>query len=356
MRDAFTCGPAVYGTDFFGRLALINSLLESMLAGRESTLLIGESRIGKTSILRQLAHALAPDSGTAVFFDGYAGSADRFAEHLGTALEAVPSLQHRAETAGQGGLYPLLRLLESSRERLTLLVDEVDGIVADEESARFIRSAASIGHKIVIATSRLDPSEHETTPNEPVWWNVFRIQYVGLFDEHEANDLLLTLSERSGARFTDGECGFFRDLMGGFPFFLQWLGHEVFERGFRDCTTSQRRELLEELATDYTLLGMLGDHFTGWLERLDEQQRHLLVESASGRGITPTPVMVTLKNRGLVVAAEDGRWRPFSGLFREFLRCLPKAPLLTDDLKGKLWQGLVPAIKTVVEVAAKHYL
>ena len=346
----------MYGENFFGRAALVASLLDGMLAGRESTLLIGESRIGKTSILRQLSHVLAPVDGTAVFFDGWiGGSAQRFAVELGRALDEAPGLQHRAARAGEKGLYPLLHLLESSRHRLTLLVDEVDGIVADKESARFIRSAASLGHKIVIAGSRIDPAQHETHPTEPPWWNVFRIQYVGLFTQDEANDLLLTLSERSGQQFTDGECAFLQDMVGGFPYFLQWLGKEVFLRGYRDCTTSQRRTLFQELATDYSLVGMLGQYFGGWLDRLDDRQIALLVESASGRGITPHLGMIQLKNRGLLVE-DDGRWRPFSRLFGEFLRALPKGPLVSGDLKSMLLQCFLPALKTAVEVAAKHYL
>ena len=144
-------------------------------------------------------------------------------------------------------------------------------------------------------------------------------------------------------------------MVGGFPFLLQWLGHEVFCRGYTECTTGQRRDLFREIATDYTILGSLGDYFTMWLDRLDEKQRALLIESASGRGITPHPGIIHLKNRGLLIEA-DGRWYPFSRLFAEFLRCLPKGPLVSDDLKEKVWQGLVPAIKAAVEIAAKHYL
>lgn len=212
-----------------------------------------------------------------------------------------------------------------------------------------------MGHKIVVATSRIDPSQHETHVNEPVWWSVFRVQYVGLFNEEEAKEMLLTLSERSGQEFTEGECAFFIDVMGPFPFFLQWVGHEVFSRGFKGCTTAQRRQLLEELANDFTFFGLLESHYSGWLERLDEKQLALLLESASPRGITPSPAVASLKSKGLLVDDEAGRWHPFSRLFTEFLRTVPKGPILSSDAKARLWQGLLPAVKTVFEVAAKHY-
>jgi hypothetical protein len=327
-----------------------------MVASRESTLLIGESRIGKSSILRQLGY-LATASTSTVYFDGYvSGSPDRFAAHLGLALESAGGQLSRAAKAGQKGLYSVLRLLESLKDRLTILIDEVDGIVADKESARFIRSVASTGHKIIIATSRIDPSQHESHPDEPVWWNVFQVRYVGLFEEAEATEMLFTLSERSGKRFSGGECSFVIEVMGCFPFLLQWLGREVFRRGFRDCTTAERRQLLQELATDFEFLNIIQSHFTGWIERLDSRQTQLLLNSSSSRGISPHPAIANLKNRGLLVEDESGRWRPFSRLFCEFLQSVPKDSVLSDDVKAKLWQGLFPAIKTVFDVAAKHYL
>jgi len=320
-------------------------------------LLIGESRIGKSSILRQLGYLTEHTVETTVYFDAYVGgSPERFAQSLGTALDSSEIFRNRARRAGQKGLQPLLRLLEAVPERLTILVDEVDSIVVDRESARFIRSVASIGHKIVIATSRSDPSHDKSELNEPAWWNVFRIQYVGLFTHDEANDMLLTLSERSGRRFTDGECAFFIDVMGCYPFFLQWIGHVVFNRGFKDCATSQRKQLLNELAKDYSLHGLLGNHYNGWLERLDEKQYMLLLESASSRGIVPNPSLASLKSRGLLIEDDSGRWHPFSRLFGEYLRSLPKRPMLSAEVKAKIWQGLFPAIKTVFEAATKHYL
>ena len=356
MRNAFTAGPAVHGEDFFGRSQLMASLLDSIAAGRASTLLIGESRIGKSSILRQLAHLTEKDTVSAVFFDAYAGTPDALAIRLGHSLESVAALGTRAAKAGEKGLFYLLRLLESSRDRLTIMIDEVDGIVSDKESARFIRAVASMGHKLVIATSRIDPVNHETHPDEPVWWNVFRIQYVGLFTESEARDMLLTLSERSGQRFSVGECSFLLDVMGGYPFLLQWLGHEIFSRGFRECTTAQKRQLLKELAGDDSLFQIIGSYYDEWLGRLDEKQLSILISSASSDGIAPNPTVASLKNRGLLIEGEDGRWHPFSRLFDEFLRAIPKGAMLSADVKSKIWQALFPAVKTVFEVAAKHYL
>ena len=166
----------------------------------------------------------------------------------------------------------------------------------------------------------------------------------------------MALSERSGQRFTDGECSFVLDFMGGFPFLLQWLGYEIFSRGFRDCTTTQRRQLLEELATDWQLQDALGSYYQEWLGRLDDKQLSILISSASPHGIAPDPAVASLKNRGLLAAGEDGRWHPFSRLFGEFLRTLPKGPLLSADIKSKIWQALSPALKATFEVAAKHYL
>jgi hypothetical protein len=51
-----------------------------------------------------------------------------------------------------------------------------------------------------------------------------------------------------------------------------------------------------------------------------------------------------------------GNWRPFSRLFDHFLQGLPSEPLLSSDAQARIWQGIVPAMKTVFEVAAKQYL
>jgi hypothetical protein len=107
MRDAFTVGNTVSRDDFFGRSYLIATLRDAITTGRDSTLLSGESRIGKISILRQLGYLTARTSDTTVFFDAGAGSpSDRLAWQLGQALGSIESLGGRAKMAGEKGPVP----------------------------------------------------------------------------------------------------------------------------------------------------------------------------------------------------------------------------------------------------------
>jgi len=379
-------GGPVTGDDFFGRKSLMQMLERLTLSGA-SVILIGERRIGKTSVLHEFRRRyLSANDKTSqeitrpVLINTYgfiARSEDKqwlakeISRELITWSEQQPSKVSqiiRKSLKPESDHIDLIRCLRRIREddlQIILLFDEVDSALVDgpPETAGLIRAIATEGHLTILATSYLHPAqlEVESMFGSP-WFNFFHFHYLSLFNDEEALELLTVLSEKSGRRFSQKECLFLQDVFGNFPYYLQLAGWRVFENAeYLTCPDEQREKVLMLSVQDISdRLRYVWPHS---IQYLPSEIRDSLLEIAHHRRAPNKQHLSILVERGLVIE-KDGKYRVYSRAFEEYLKQLPEKSVLERAKESKALETLASlgktaldtALKKAIEVAAEKYL
>lgn len=333
MENLFKAGPPVSGSDFYGRRELISNLVRYV--GGHSSLLIGQRRIGKSSLLREVARLLksSPESlprrPVVLRCDAQSvsGEADGFEQLLVGPLEQlaqwteesgsdfkIPSkyrmraLTYRAaedifSNAGEHGL------------QLLLEIDEVDALTeAGRQKLRALVMQTGIS---VLAVCSKSPEMLGIMGGGSAWFNFFAMNYVRLFSDAEAREMLLAISGRSGRPFSEKECSVLIDVMGRFPFFLQIGGLECFRSDAFLASTDPCGNAFRSALTDTNI--QLQPHFHGMLNRLDERELEILIEIAKGKDVPESAAVSELEKMSLVTRLDAKRLKPFSSSFSLFV-------------------------------------
>lgn len=371
---AFVAGPAVWGDAFFGRTETLRHLASRLQSGT-SSLLVGQRRIGKSSILAQLTHLqgqgelpgidVAP---IVVSLDGNLFSGDNAADELSRAL--VASTLKSAEDQRPSVATSLKRL---KRQQVTpwevvdffgrlrgeglfvlLLFDEIDSALrlSRGEVGLLLRALVSQGHLVAVVTSFLWPDEIGIeTPAASPWFNVFSVDTLGPLEPSESLEMLQVLSSRSGYRLSEPECLFLIDVLGNHPFYLQAAGFRLYaHHAYATLHDSQRPASLRKAVSN--LFGEMEWHLRYIVDHLLHADLEVLKSVASGKRPNDIRALARLNRFGLV-AREEGRWQVTSGMMREFVVALSHRSAGERIRESTVWKGFAGVARQAFEVAVE---
>lgn len=346
---------------FYGRSREVESLYNA-LATRQSRSLVGERKIGKSSLLTTIScptclrkHGFDPEKFVFIYMDleGMSNiSYDEFWPELSDQLmlalpESQADLRQQAnELSVQSEvrfmqIRRLLRRIERAGLWVVMMLDEFESLATNAAfDASFYGELRSLAGELgvtYITTSKQGlydlTYQHSDTLSSP-FFNIFSEERLNLLPADEAASLLLGLSAKNGQRpFTSTEIDFCLEHAGHHPFFLQILAFYLFDG--RDQTTNP--ELLEQQVL-HRFAAEAEDHYRYLWRQLSTAEQHGLRQLASA---APS-VRRQLQAKALIQVDAHGRARPFSRTFGLFIERSeverPSVPLRattsTTDLTG----------------------
>jgi tRNA A-37 threonylcarbamoyl transferase component Bud32 len=332
---------------FYGRKRELRRVLDGLAADPpQSFSLVGDRRIGKSSLLHQLQNPalLATHVPEAVggtlrlrYHDFQAGTpADEpaflaflcghVADAVGVARPAAPC---------RDGLLDLLAQLDGAGLRLALLWDEFEVVTRHKglglETYSFLRSLAQ-NHRLAFVTASgrdLRTVCHSAQVADSPFFNVFQTVRLRPLSRDEARLLVVEPSAAAGLPLAAHAERVIDDLAGTFPFFLQIACTALFEH--LDDTGGDTPDLG---AVEERFLEEAEPHFRYvWEERLADEERQVMALAARGRVTSATSRRIAerLEREGYI-AKRDNAYAPFSRCFAKFVReSLDEAGLAEED-------------------------
>jgi uncharacterized protein len=263
---------------FVGRQDGIEQVFSRLLSAFESTSIVGERRMGKTSILKVIAHPdtvasfdLDPDKYIFIYQDFQFLDAEtvptRFWQRVLQAIQreikehkAVCDeidVARKAETIDNFTLDDIFSLIDDESMFIVLLLDEFENVTRNEhfDSDFFggLRALAIHHNLALITSSRRDLVEltHSDSVRSSPFFNIFATIHLRPFTETEATDLIEQYLAESGVRFLLSELNVIFAIAGSHPYFLQVAGHHLFaahQQGLDD--EARRRYLVEKTRSE----------------------------------------------------------------------------------------------------------
>ncbi|HSH81227.1 MAG TPA: AAA family ATPase [Herpetosiphonaceae bacterium] len=386
----FIPNPYVVGTPlhtgsplFFGREDLVAFIQENLQAAhRNSLVLVGQQRTGKTSLLKQLRARLG-EAYLPVYLDGQAFGLDpglpnfclTLATEIAFALEdsgfsiELPELQQFADSPAatfERRFLPRVRDMLGERH-LLLLLDEFEELEAAVRRGtlppsifgflRHLLQHAENLSMIFCGTHRLEELD---VNHWSMLFNISLYRQVGLLERSEATRLIVEPVAPFGMRYDDLALEKIWGITAGHPYFLQILCHSLVQRH-----NATRRSYVGVDDVNAALEEMLAwgqAHFTYlWLESTAEERLVLValsrMLSLTGRA-GPVEVVDYLAERGVAL----GRSAASEALHRLALREILTASQERDVALGEeyrwqlgvlgLWvEKYQPLSRIVAEVA-----
>jgi len=339
LRNPFYSRQRIADPDcFFGRHREIESLY-SVLITHQSRSIVGERKLGKSSLLTAVAqparmeqYGLDPTRTLCLYVDleGMA-SAERHdfwievLDRLNTVLPPAPGdLREQVGRLLDGAqvrftaVRRLLRRVHDAGLDLVLILDEFEGLARnpnfEPDFYGELRSLASELGIVYLTASKhglYDLTFHHADTLSSPFFNIFSEMTLGLLPADEARGLLATLSQiGQGPRFCDEEIDLAVELAGPHPFFLQIAGFHLYELPGRgkpqipDAYDHAARRFTAEAEDHYRYL---------WSQLGEEEQQGLLSPNTVSEALRKTLLAKAL------IRHEDGRYVPFGHAFAVFL-------------------------------------
>jgi len=256
VRNPFTFGNPISDPErFFGRKQELRQILNRLLSSaHESTSIIGERRIGKTSLLLHLSHpkvaqslGLLPDKFCLVYMD-FQGLTDitpaRFWQRVlkkmatTTCVDTLKVPLEKASKQKQFDMFDLEDLFQVLQEKgltTVLMLDEFEYVTQNPNfKSDFFGGlrALAIHHGLTLlpATRRelVDLCHSDELKGSP-FFNIFANVVLRPFSRAEVGELLDGYSILGAELLTTTEQEMVWGLGGGYPFFVQMAGYYVVE-------------------------------------------------------------------------------------------------------------------------------
>ena len=280
---------------FVGRARLLARLQDALDEGR-SISLVGDWRIGKSSLLKTCMGSLEKSGRTAKLLSGTGpeGISPRAFVESATAVRTVDApdtaadaLSNWARRAHKAGLLP------------ALLVDEFDILITRFDPRFFERLRGMLDHLCMVVSSRreLDRVYQDLGKTSP-FHNRLELHWVGLLEPEAAEEL----TTRSG-ELPPGSHEIIREWAGRHPFFIQLFGRKLID-------SSRFGESLDNAKEQFLAEG--GSRLRELWATLPEKDKQSLRSSVDA----PQPRARSLRWRGLLT--DEGR--PFGRLLVEWLQ------------------------------------
>lgn len=254
--NPFTFGNPIKEPErFIGRKAELRQILNRLLSSaHESTSIIGERRIGKTSLLCYLAHpevsvslGLTPDKFCMVYVD-FQGLTDitptrfwqRVLKKMARSIcdkSLIPSIE-KLSTQSEFDLFDLEDLFQTTMDKgltIVLLMDEFEYVTENPNfKSDFFGGLRALaihsGVALVPATRRelVDLCHSEEIKGSP-FFNIFANVVLRPFSHDEVNELISVYVKEDNLSLTPKEKNLIWELGGGYPIFVQIAGHYLFD-------------------------------------------------------------------------------------------------------------------------------
>jgi AAA+ ATPase superfamily predicted ATPase len=347
MVNPFTYGnPISDPSRFFGRKREIEQVFSRLRNVEfESSSIVGERRIGKTSLLNYVAHpdvrrphGLDPDKYLFVYVDLQIVDMDTTPTRLWQWLlrqlarccyhaEVKQTLEElrRAQAIDNFALEEFFDTVDEKGQYVVFLLDEFENVTENEnfDLAFFygLRSLAIHHHLALITSSRHELIElcHSEAIRASPFFNIFANINVRPFTEAEARELIFGSLAGTGVSFSDEEVDNIFQLAGYHPYFLQAACSFLFDAYSRNLNLVEervsflRKALREEAAP----------HLAHYWQNSDEHEKIVLtvLTLLERQGRTNGPgfsikqlqdlyarsnqTLARLERRGLVVSRGD---------------------------------------------------
>lgn len=314
--NPFIYGPMIRDAQkFFGRAAIRRQLL-SRVQTMQHTSIVGERRIGKSSLLWRLceeAKQAMPE--TAIVYSDLPNVTDE-ASFYACICRALN------QPGTEFGFNELKRAVE--RKPAVLCLDEFETVCADQKfSVSFFNSLRSLAQNgklsFIVATQHpLADLCRDKMFSTSEFWNIFTERRLGLIEQDASIGFIGEQSKASGQEFTPAEIDRLIEIAGLYPFFLQMACAHLFEEKANGGSGWQRE--FEKAA---------GQHFRYlWERSLSEQMQGVMcwiIDEVGGKH-PDERLLEELIDRGLVIehSRSNRGYYPFSEAFEGYIKMLPK--------------------------------
>jgi hypothetical protein len=240
-------------------------------------------------------------------------------------------------------LNQVVKRISRSGVKLVLLLDEFEQITNNSNidrsffsNLRALPTQYNLTFTISSQTPLHDLPYFDGSSLTPNFFNLFRPLDLGLFNPEEAKNLMIELSQRAGAPFSERTMKFILDAAGLHPFFLQVACRCVFER---------RRIKAQLDEADYQSLyqeicGELKGDFSYYWDTLKPAQQAVLASLKTAQTDPDNePYMEALAKQSLIVKKETV-YSYVAATFKDFVRERPKVAQLpgSRDMERISWQ------------------
>jgi hypothetical protein len=335
---------------FFGRAREVEQIFGRLRNEEsESSSLVGDRRIGKTSLLNYLAdssvrakHGLRPEQYVFVYADLQMVDETMGPVQLWHRLlklmrrhcsdESVTELLaalERDDRLDTFALDELFQQVDNKDKHVVFLLDEFEHITSNgnfgPDFYYGLRSLVIHHHLALVVSSRRELIElcHSETIKSSPFFNIFANINLGLFSRADAERLIHESLGRAAVQFSEQEIEQVFDLAGLHPYFLQaacWVLYESHQKGLsEEARMSLLKEQFEQEASP---------HITDYWDNSDDYEKIVLTAAALLEEKTKPdrefsladlhalfarsePTVKRLEKRGLLLAC-DGRYRLFS--------------------------------------------
>jgi hypothetical protein len=314
---------------FFGRQAEMRRIKERLCADSpQSVSLIGERRIGKSSLaFRLFQHLNNSDNTIALFLDcdGIAeqcNSKDQFFQLLNQKAKEVLAERHDGldlpDTGGNGffdsysSFKDFIKHCGKKKNIKTIIfIDEFEHLSDNEFADRGFFSnlrsmAVDPGNRLAFCTvsqKELDQLAHQSilTSN---FWNIFDVEIIGLLDPGSIRRLRRYGFENTGFTLKEQDREKIHYYAGDFPFFNQMVCGFLWDAD-RDGVEPDWDKLEVKMFPHFKNL---------WDYRTREEQKQLKILKNKKQHHKNDRALKVMKSRGILIK-EQGLYRPFSQYF-----------------------------------------
>ncbi len=331
-------------TYFSGRFHAIEALY-SAIATRQCRSIVGERKMGKSSLLTHLycpnslrQHGFDPDQYAFVYIDleGMANiTREEFWPEIFDLLEAAlpesqTDLRQRAsQLAMQDDVRfmharRLFRRIDRADITVVMMLDEFESLATNEAfNAGFygeLRSLAGELGVVYITASKRSLYDltyrHADTLSSP-FFNIFSEEAMGLLTTEEAAELLQTFSARNDhPPFSAAQIEAVITMAGAHPFFLQLAGYHLYTAVSDPSLPLAENSPLPERAIR-RFNAEAEDHFRYLWQQLNEEEQLAMQQGTAVHG-TVTDLQNRLQRKALLTKDK----RPFSQAFATFIKKL----------------------------------
>lgn len=272
--NPFTVGNPVADKErFYGREGDIRQIISRLLSAGESTSVVGERRMGKTSLLKYLANpdntsdlGLPPEKYCLVYID-FQGLTDitpvRFWQRVLRKMEAAissPNLVMEIQNLRKQEAFDLFDLedlfedLAGEGLTVVLFLDEFEYVTRNPNfSADFFGGLRALAiHQdlsLVTGTRRelVDLCHSEEIKGSP-FFNIFVNLVLRPFPQEMVLEMISGYTAQTELSVVDRELEIILQLSGGYPFFVQMAGYYLVEAKWKDLSGD---ELIKDIVDNF---------------------------------------------------------------------------------------------------------